>query len=57
MGKNTEIKFVGQPIFRQIVDLLEIIDLRSINKRNDSDTKFYYSDTNSMESLFESKNS
>jgi hypothetical protein len=54
MGKNTEIKFVGQPVFRQIVDLLEIIDLRSIIKRNDSDRyyKAFKSRTHLVTMLF-----
>jgi hypothetical protein len=40
MGKNTEIKFVGQPIFKQILGLLDVINLQSIIKRNESD-KYY----------------
>lgn len=50
MGKNTEIKFVGQPIFKQILDLLENIDLKSIIKRNDSDK--YYKVYSSRTQLF-----
>jgi len=49
MGKNTEIKFVEQPIFKQILDLLDNIDLKSIIKRNDSDK--YYKVYNSRKQL------
>jgi len=35
MGKNSEIKFVGQPIFKQILSLLDNIDLnRSLSVMN-----------------------
>ena len=54
MGKNTEIKFVGLPIFRQILDLLDNIDLKSIIKRNESDKyyKVYNSRTQLVTMLF-----
>jgi hypothetical protein len=32
MSKNTEIKFVGQPIFKQIIGLLDAINISSIVK-------------------------
>jgi len=54
MGKNTEIKFVGQPIFKQILCLLDNIDLKSIIKRNESDKyyKVYSSRTQLVTMLF-----
>jgi len=54
MGKNTEIKFVGQPIFKQILGLLDIVDLKAIVKRNESDKyyKTYTSRTQLVTMLF-----
>ena len=54
MGKNTEIKFVGQPIFKQILGLLDVINLQSIIKRNESDKyyKVYSSRTQLVTMLF-----
>ena len=40
MGKDSEIKLVGQPIFKQIIDLLSVINLESIIKKHNSD--YYY---------------
>ena len=37
MSKNTEIKFVGQPIFKQIINLIEKVNISSIIKEHDSD--------------------
>ncbi len=37
MSKINEIKFVGQPIFKQIIDLLKVVDISSIIKRHNSD--------------------
>jgi len=37
MGKNTEIKLIGQPIFKQIVDLIEGINLKGLIKKHNSD--------------------
>lgn len=37
MDKNTEIKFVGQPIFKQIIDLLKVANIASIIKAHESD--------------------
>lgn len=37
MGKDTEIKLVGQPIFKQILDLIERVNIPSIVKRHDAD--------------------
>lgn len=40
MSKNTEIKFVGQPIFKQIIHLLDGINLTGIINKHQSD--YYY---------------
>ena len=40
MGKNTEIKLVGQPIFKQVIGLLDRINISSIVKRHNAD--YYY---------------
>jgi len=40
MGKNTEIKFVGQPIFKQVINLLETINIKSIVEKHNAD--YYY---------------
>jgi hypothetical protein len=40
MGKNTEIKFVGQPIFKQVVKLIDAINLTSLAKKHNAD--YYY---------------
>lgn len=37
MSKNTEIKFVGQPIFKQIINLLDGINLNAITKKHHAD--------------------
>ena len=37
MGKNTEIKLIGQPIFKQIADLIEGINLTGLIKKHNSD--------------------
>lgn len=37
MGKNTEIKLVGQPIIKQIIELTEKINLKGIIEKHDSD--------------------
>jgi len=37
MGKDTEIKLVGQPIFKQVLDLIERVNIPSIVKRHDAD--------------------
>jgi Transposase DDE domain/Domain of unknown function (DUF4372) len=37
MGKITEIKLVGQPIFKQVLDLIERVNIQSIVKKHDSD--------------------
>ncbi len=40
MDKNSEIKFVGQPIFKQIVNLLDAVNLQGIINKHNSD--YYY---------------
>jgi hypothetical protein len=37
MSKNKEINFVGQPIFKQIIDLLKVVDIPSLIKLHNSD--------------------
>ena len=40
MDKNTEIKFVGQPIFKQVINLIDRINLTSLVKKHNAD--YYY---------------
>jgi len=40
MGKNTEIKFVGQPIFKQIMNLVNKVDIHGLIRKHNSD--YYY---------------
>lgn len=40
MSKDKEIRFVGQPIFRQIMRLVDDFDLRGLTKKHNSD--YYY---------------
>jgi len=40
MNKNTEIKFVGQPIFKQIVNLTDAVDIKGLVRKHNSD--YYY---------------
>lgn len=40
MSKNTEINFVGQPIFKQVINLLDGINLTSLTKKHNAD--YYY---------------
>lgn len=42
MGKNTEIKFVGQPIFKQVLKLVDSINLEWLIKKHDAD-RYYKS--------------
>lgn len=37
MGKNTEIKLVGQPIFKQVLDLIDRVNIAEIVKKHDAD--------------------
>ena len=40
MDKNSEIRFVGQPIFRQILNLIDDLDLKNLIRKHNSD--YYY---------------
>ncbi|MQY79750.1 MAG: DUF4372 domain-containing protein [Bacteroidetes bacterium] len=37
MSKNTEIKFVGQPIFKQLVNLINAVNLQGLIRKHNSD--------------------
>jgi Domain of unknown function (DUF4372) len=37
MSKNTEIKFVGQPIFKQVIGLIDAISIQGVIKKHDAD--------------------
>ncbi|SDC95842.1 DUF4372 domain-containing protein, partial [Williamwhitmania taraxaci] len=37
MGKNTEIKLVGQPIFKQAINLIDAINVSSLVKKHGAD--------------------
>jgi hypothetical protein len=37
VGKDTEIKFVGQPIFKQVLDLTDRVNISAIVKKHDAD--------------------
>ena len=54
MSKNTEIKFVGQPIFRQIINLIDSIDIKGLVQKHNSDHyyKTYKSKTQLIVMLF-----
>jgi len=54
MDKNTEIKFVGQPIFKQIIDLLKVANIPSHIKAHESDRyyKAFKSRTHIITMLF-----
>jgi hypothetical protein len=40
MSKNTEIKFVGQPIFKQIVNLVDAVNIQGLIRKHNRD--YYY---------------
>ena len=40
MSKNTEIKFVGQPILKQILNLVDAVNIQSLIRKHNSD--YYY---------------
>jgi hypothetical protein len=40
MDKSTEIKFVGQPIFKQVIGLIDAISIKSIINKHNAD--YYY---------------
>ena len=50
MGKITEIKFVGQPIFKQIMNLVEKVDINSLIRKHESD--YYYKTFKTRTHLF-----
>ena len=54
MSKNKEIKYVGQPIFKQIMDLVEKVNISSIIKTHESDRyyKAFKSKTHLITMLF-----
>ena len=37
MGKVTEIKFVGQPIFKQVIGLIDAISIQGLIRKHDAD--------------------
>jgi hypothetical protein len=37
MSKNSEIKFVGQPILKQILDLINVVNLGALIQKYNSD--------------------
>lgn len=50
MGKNTEIKLVGQPIFKQIMNLVDKVDIRGLIRKHESD--YYYKSFKTRTHLF-----
>jgi len=40
MSKNTEIKFVGQPILKQIINLVDAVNIQSLIRKHNTD--YYY---------------
>jgi len=50
MDKNTEIKFVGQPVFKQIMNLVNKIDIQGLIRRHNSD--YYYKSFKTRAHLF-----
>jgi hypothetical protein len=50
MGKITEIKLVGQPIFRQIMKLIDKVDIQGLIKKHESD--YYYKSFKTRTHLF-----
>jgi hypothetical protein len=40
MDKNTEIKFVGKPIFKHILNLVNMINIQGLTQKHQSD--LYY---------------
>ncbi len=50
MGKITEIKFVGQPIFKQIMNLVEKVDINGLIRKHESD--YYYKSFKTRTHLF-----
>jgi len=50
MGKNTEIKFVGQPVFKQIMNLVNKVDIQGLIRKHNSD--YYYKAFKTRTQLF-----
>lgn len=50
MGKVTEIKFVGQPIFKQIMNLVDKVDIQGLIRKHESD--YYYKSFKTRTHLF-----
>jgi len=50
MGKITEIKFVGQPVFKQIMNLVEEVDINGLISKYESD--YYYKSFKTRTHLF-----
>lgn len=50
MGKITEIKFVGQPIFKQIMNLVDRVDISGLIRKHGSD--YYYKSFKTRTHLF-----
>ena len=50
MGKITEIKFVGQPIFKQIMNLVDRVDITGLIRKHGSD--YYYKSFKARTHLF-----
>jgi hypothetical protein len=50
MGKITEIKLVGQPIFKQIMNLVDKINIQGLIRKHESD--YYYKSFKTQTNLF-----
>ena len=50
MGKITEIKLVGQPIFKQIMNLVDKVDIQGLIRKHESD--YYYKSFKTRTHLF-----
>ena len=50
MGKITEIKLVGQPIFKQIINLVDKVDIQGLIRKHESD--YYYKSFKTRTHLF-----
>ncbi len=50
MGKNNEIKLVGQPIFKQIMNLVDKVDINGLIRKHESD--YYYKSFKTRTHLF-----
>jgi hypothetical protein len=50
MGKIAEIKLVGQPIFKQIMNLVDKVDINGLIRKHESD--YYYKSFKTRTHLF-----